>query len=286
MKHLLLILIAFLSTSIADAQDKIEFIYFNTRSWYLTDSIKVDELKSFTSIPDGNMNKLEIEYKNGQKNVLMVKDLIDIRSGFVLLPPKYYITGSINGWSNQKNTIFYPHSQDILSFTSVFNEGDAFLLNQYRDSEIITLGAMDETLREEGSLIENSNIPITVPSSGLWTIIIDAKNMEYSWMKEENPDAPTYDHISLCGSFNFWENLDLVQITPHNWYISNFTSDGGGFKIKANYSWDENWGNPYGYGCMYYLECYSGGYDMTLTSGTYDLYFNDITHRCVFIQTK
>ena len=77
----------------------------------------------------------------------------------------------------------------------------------------------------------------------------------------------------------------MTQITPHNWF-KTMTLAEGELKFNANKEWTISWGgetdinvgdNNYG------VTTTANGKNIFVPAGTYDIFFNDITGRFVFV---
>ena len=99
-----------------------------------------------------------------------------------------------------------------------------------------------------------------------------------------------FEFISLIGDFNSWgADVDLTQVTPHNWYIENFTvAADGGLKFRSGHDWGDNpnWGATANIGDTNYGEGVKGGANITVPAGTYNIYFNDITGKFLFVTVE
>ena len=104
--------------------------------------------------------------------------------------------------------------------------------------------------------------------------------------------APEYGTITIAGEFNSWEctatpllpvNSRFLGEHNHDWYLKGLTFDRDGeVKFCANNGWNTNWGAisfPYGTGVF-------NGYNIPVSAGTYDVFFNDITGQYNFIPVK
>ena len=211
--------------------------------------------------------------------------------------PEYYMVGRQNGWSLSTLSAFYPTSKGTANYTSYFTGAwDCRIadMEQINSNNWNNFGAAEEN----GSctqLVENTGKCIMSPDAGYYTLNVDFDNMTYSWEKVEV--TASYDNISLIGVDNDWGNdHDFTQVAgsgdlqgnaTHNWVLKDLViSSDCGVKVRANHGWDISWGmTPTIAGdFMYGTGTTSNGPNINITSGTYDVYFNDITGQIFFIK--
>lgn len=127
-------------------------------------------------------------------------------------------------------------------------------------------------------------------SAGWYTLTFNFATYQYTFTRLENQNPTDYTSVSLIGDFNSWgSDLALTQVVSsgswasHCWYAFGVELTAGALKFRADNDWAVNWGadvnikeNAYGTGAQ-------DGADITVPSGTYDVYFNDITGEFLFI---
>lgn len=127
-----------------------------------------------------------------------------------------------------------------------------------------------------------------VPSDGAGYYILhyNTAKDEVTLKKSETQDYKTYTSMSLIGTLN-GTNWDTdVDMTPvngtagvnnHIWWTEVTVADGEVFKFRADHAWDANWGYGAADGDVN-LKGFatSGGHNVGVTAGTYDIYLNDI----------
>lgn len=218
------------------------------------------------------------------------------------IAPIYHLLGDITAWgADAKNAAFYPTSEKKHSYTTNFIKADnsAPYLKFVLAADLEALANNDWSGvygGEDGSQVENAPIlggnpgAFRSPDTGYYTLTIDMENMEYTWTKLENQTPVEYEFISLIGDFNGWGgDADLTQVTPHNWYLENFTTTSdGGLKFRSGHDWDENpnWGADANIADINYGVGVNNGANITVPAGTYNVYLNDITGEFLFVTVE
>ena len=101
--------------------------------------------------------------------------------------------------------------------------------------------AMSGTLLTTTSKGEKANAG-KIAKAGTYQMTINMMDYTYEIVK------PTeFEYVALIGVGGKWsdgDDIDLTQVTPHNWYKANVEIPEGGFKIRADHKWrdDGNWG--------------------------------------------
>ena len=91
---------------------------------------------------------------------------------------------------------------------------------------------------------------------------------------------------NFCG-WNAATELDLEQVTPHNWVKKGAViAADGGIMFRADHDWGTKWCNGVNLDENAYGTLATGGADNTLSAGTYDVYFNDITGNYLFVKLE
>ena len=107
--------------------------------------------------------------------------------------------------------------------------------------------------------------------------------MTYSWTPVEV--EATYKSMAAVGDFQGWNpanpDTKMTEIAPHNWFIAGLNITSSEFKIAADGTWDNSWGEfdmtQGNYGVL------ASGGNCKVNPGTYDIFFNDITKHCTLI---
>lgn len=214
--------------------------------------------------------------------------------------PEYYIVGAMQGWNSDaskgKTCMLYPQSKMVHSYTTKF-EGDAnvkiWLGSDFGNWDACYGAAVDGSNAVSGTLVgTGAGAAVCPEKEAFYTFTADFSTMSYTWQKIENQTPTSYQQIGLIGDFNDWSgDLELKQVTPHNWYVAGLTVGAeGGIKFRANADWSVNWGvgtdlshdlsvNNYGVGV-------NNSGNLKITAGVYNVFFNDITGEFVFVTVE
>lgn len=206
--------------------------------------------------------------------------------------PKLFLVGGLTGWSpdNAAKALLIPESNTVTSFTAKYSGAWDLKLWKLED-----LGSWDDCWGcivdgcndPSGELITSGAQAISAPTAEYYTFTVNTATMQYTWTRLDNQNPTEYTLIGLIGGFNGWgSDLEMTQVTNHNWYAeATFDSDTE-LKFRANGGWDINWGanvdtsnNSYFFGAGT-----QGGSNISVPAGTYKVYFNDITGRFAFLQ--
>ena len=139
----------------------------------------------------------------------------------------------------------------------------------------------------KGGAVANSDggdpDPFTVSSAGYYSFEVDILAKTYS-ITPYSGAMTTYSSIDIAGNLNGWSGSTVLtqsSFDPHQWYIKDLVvSSNGEAKFRANGTWDVNWGA----GSEFSGQGTQGGANIPLNAGTYDVYFNDIDGRYVFVK--
>ena len=196
------------------------------------------------------------------------------------------------GWDN--NSI-YPifndvDNTDLYHYTGYFAAGGFKLLEVPGSWDFqYGLGESEGLLSTDGG---SGNIPIT--TAGYYTFTMNKAELTYTLETYDATSDDTYTTLGLIGPSspqgNWDADMDLTQSSfdDHIWYMQDGTLTADeeigadpGMKVRAEDAWDNNWGGdtfPVGVGNP-------GGANIAVSeSGTYDIWFNDITKRYVAIK--
>jgi hypothetical protein len=139
----------------------------------------------------------------------------------------------------------------------------------------------------KGGAVANSDggdpDPFTVSSAGYYTFEVDILAKTYS-ITPYSGAMTTYSSIDIAGNLNGWSGSTVLtqsSFDPHQWFIKDLVvSSNGEAKFRANGTWDINWGAA----AEFSGQGTQGGANIPLNAGTYDVYFNDIDGRYVFVK--
>ncbi|MDO5655697.1 MAG: SusE domain-containing protein [Flavobacteriaceae bacterium] len=213
----------------------------------------------------------------------------------------YYMVGNATaaGWNpNNNNQALFrdPNNENLFHFTGYFDSADAGNINEGRFKLIEILGMWqpqwgDKRPEGEDTIVavgEVAGNPATqggdpgrfgVPASGYYTFGINFETLSYTVTPYDASGAAVYNTIGIIGDAtpNGWDSdINMMRNEahdPHNWYAQNVTLVNGAIKFRANDDWDVNWGGTTAYSGTGTL----GGDNITVTSGVYNIWFNDLT---------
>ena len=205
------------------------------------------------------------------------------------ISPEYYLVGKLQGWSDKlegKTCLMYAETPMVQSYTTQWND-DANLKIWLGSDFGVWANAfgteVDGDQSVKGSLAGSNAIKCPEPGS-FYTFTADFSTMTYKWTKLENQNPTEFEHVSLIGVGGKWndgDDIDMTQVTPHNWFIET-TLPVGGFKIRANYAWNKggNWGYTADQEFTSTGKLFNDGNSGNITiatAGKYRIFFNDIT---------
>lgn len=211
----------------------------------------------------------------------------------------YYLVGALQSWSDKDmSCLMTAESAMVLSFTTKWT-GDANL-KIWKDSNFGKWdnafgSANDGENAAEGQLKVNGGAIVCPEKNAYYTFTVDFSTMTYKWTKLANQNPTEFEYVALIGVGGKWsdgDDIDLTQVTPHNWYKANVEIPEGGFKIRADHKWSDdgsgNWG--FGEGQKYeskgtLITSGTSG-NIPVPAGTYNIYFNDITGAYAFVEVK
>ncbi len=143
----------------------------------------------------------------------------------------YYLTGGDNDWSHDTQRILYGANYDG-KYKGWYYLSQEFKFKPNADNWDDDLDYVsDGVLTVDGS----SNIP--APTAGVYQIDLDAKAYTYS--------LTPISTITIIGDFNSWSDdgeVELTYDTTTATWKGTATGLSGGYKFRANKSWDINWG--------------------------------------------
>lgn len=204
------------------------------------------------------------------------------------------------------NKILYPEGDNKYSFIGKFGDETPVGFKFFANPDFI--GGTDALAFGVGvgNAVVASGASFIMPDNKYYYVNYDMKARTYSMSLSGQPESE-YSSISLIGGWDGWANdVDMQKAGLHNWVLKNHTiaaaADGNNpaFKFRANHTWEPgnpSWGwqtagepavnvtsedtnvsaKPYNY-------LVQGGANMKITPGTYDIYFNDISGRFVFVK--
>lgn len=218
-----------------------------------------------------------------------------------IVTTNYYLVGALQSWdggaawdTSDNSCLLYPQSATIYSYTTQWLGDGNFkfwtTVGQW-DTAYGTPTENDTSIN--GTLIGNNDggQNIKVPTVGeYYTFTIDMGNMTYTWTRCDNQTPQEYETMNISGDFNGWGiggDGAMKEASPHNWYVHVTIPSDGTLKFRVADDWDEgNWGSSTSVADQYYGTGVSGGDNISIPTGTYDVYFNDITLEYVFVAAE
>ena len=229
----------------------------------------------------------------------MTINMMDYTYTIKQIAPEYYLVGKLQGWSDKlenKTCLMYAETPMVQSYTTQWKD-DAnlkiWLGSDWADwNSAYGSATMADANTPTGSLKSANNAgAIICPEPGaFYTFKADFSTMTYSWTKLENQNPKAFENVSLIGVGGKWndgDDIDMTQVTPHNWFIEK-TLPVGGFKIRGNHDWNKggNWGytKDQKFTSTGKLFNDGGSGDIKIaTAGKYRIFFNDITNEYAII---
>ena len=227
----------------------------------------------------------------------MTINMMDYTYTIKQIAPEYYLVGKLQGWSTENKTcLMYAETPMVQSYTTQWNDDANLKIWLGSDfgkwENAYGSATMADANTPTGSLKADNNAgAIICPEKGaFYTFTADFSTMTYKWTKLENQNPKAFETVSLIGVGGKWndgDDIDMTQVTPHNWFIET-TLPVGGFKIRANHGWNEggNWGYTADQKFTSTGKLFNdgGSGDIKIaTAGKYRIFFNDITNEYAFI---
>lgn len=229
----------------------------------------------------------------------MTINMMDYTYSIKQIAPEYYLVGKLQGWSDKlenKTCLMYAETPMVQSYTTQWKD-DAnlkiWLGSDWSDwNSAYGSATMADANTPTGSLKSDNNAgAIICPEPGaFYTFKADFSTMTYSWTKLENQNPTEFETVSLIGVGGKWndgDDIDMKQVTPHNWFIET-TLPVGGFKIRGDHDWNKggNWGYTADQKFTSTGKLFNdgGSGDIKIaTAGKYRIFFNDITNEYAII---
>lgn len=203
-----------------------------------------------------------------------------------------YLVGSATsaGWNNNGDNFALfrdPENDNLYTYTGWFVTGEFKLLEvkgQWQPQWGQNAGEVavnDGTGSDPGAF--------AVAADGYYTFVIDVTNgaMSYSLTAYDASAAPSFPTVGIIGNATpgVWDSSTAMTQDvndPHKWYIYNLDLINGEAKFRANNAWDVNWGANTavaGVGTQ-------NGPNIPVEAGTYNVYFNDLDGRYLFVPAE
>lgn len=226
-----------------------------------------------------------------------LSEISEIKSITVVLPEdapdeevplkNFFLVGNSTaaGWdNNSNNTPLFRSAENpaVYNYTGYFGEGEFKLLEER--------GAWQPQWGLDNGSLTSSDIlggdpgAFTVSTAGYYSLTIDIDQMTYSFEPFDASGEATYSTIGVIGDSTpgGWDNdTDMTQsdFDDHIWFVNGINLIDGEMKFRADDAWDDNWG---GNTPLTGVSSQDGP-NIPVTAGTYDIWFNDISKRYIFI---
>ncbi|GAA0872328.1 hypothetical protein GCM10009117_14750 [Gangjinia marincola] len=206
--------------------------------------------------------------------------------------PYLFLVGAATapGWDNNNNNPpVFRNADDSFSYTYTgYFEADAFKMLEERGQWQPQWGTNDgSTLAVNPGDTSDPDV-FSVATAGYKTFQVDivGDSGTFSITDFDASGSPDYTSpgIGLIGSStpNGWDDdTPMTQSTfdSHLWYITDVVLVDGEAKFRTVGNWDINWGAD----TSFYGQGTQNGSNIPVTAGTYDVWFNDLDGRYVFI---
>ena len=220
------------------------------------------------------------------KNLFLVGNTVDTNKDGV---------ANNDDWNNgATNTYLFrdPDNSNIFYFRGFFefNDGE----NEFKLLE--NKGFWQPQWGLDGGGFTSSDIlggdpgAFTIGSSGYYELIVNIDELTHELNSIDITGATEYTTIGFIGSARTgddtgWggDDTDLIQspFNPHIWYAENVTLFDGALKFRHSNDWPGNWGGPTPLTGQATTE--GNPPDTPVIAGTYDIWFNDLDGRYIFV---
>lgn len=238
----------------------------------------------------GEATDIEVRFKSTfSSNTNYYSNVVNMKvTPFVSLKNLYLVGNATEAdWNNNNNNkaLFRdPDNVNKFYFRGYFSAGAFKLLEK--------LGVWHPQWGLNGSLVaasneDGSNEPgsFNITTAGYYNFEIDINTKIYS-LTPSSASATVYPTIGIIGSatpdgWNSDQDMMASAVNPHIWKISNIALTVGEAKFRSNNDWGTNWGNTTPFSGIGQL---GGGNVPINEAGNYDVYFNDLDGRYIFIK--
>lgn len=205
-----------------------------------------------------------------------------------------FLVGSATatGWDNSATSNNYPLFRDagdanIYHYTGKLTGGAdlAWKLIEVKGQWAPQYGGENGTLLYRETDGDTDPPAIGVSTTGYYTITVNIDEMTYTVVPFNASGATTYATIGIIGDStpDGWDadqDMTKSEFDSHIWFIKGIELNDGEMKFRAGNDWAVNWG---GNTAMSGLATPDGP-NVPVAGGTYDIWFNDLTGRYIFIK--
>jgi hypothetical protein len=202
-----------------------------------------------------------------------------------------YLVGDATaaGWNpDNNNTPMFRDSENenIYYFTGKFNAGSFKLVAGQAWAPSYGKDGNSLQFRETEDDPDPANFDVA--TAGYYSLSVNIEDLTFTFEPYDASGATTYTMIGIVGDGTTvgWPGDDNPtpdikmtpsSINPHIWNAQNVELNGANAKFRANLAWDAAWAGPFPTG----LGVSEG--DIPTVEGSYNVWFNDITKRYIFI---
>ncbi|MEK6153624.1 SusE domain-containing protein [Flavobacteriaceae bacterium 3-367] len=196
---------------------------------------------------------------------------------------------TIAGWENNNgNQALFrdPENSDLHHYTGFF-AADAFKILEILGQWQPQWGTNDGTSVEVNDGTGSDPGVFSIATEGYYTFQINLAEATFSIDPFDATAAPTYTTVGYIGSARTgddtgWNSdIDFTQSTfdQHIWFATDVTLFDGEMKFRADDDWAVNWGSD----TFFSGAATQDGPNIPVTAGVYDIWFNDLDGRYLFI---
>ncbi|PRX46401.1 SusF/SusE family outer membrane protein [Salegentibacter salegens] len=123
-----------------------------------------------------------------------------------------------------------------------------------------------------------------VENDAYYSLMVNVDEMTYTWEEIDETEAEVQTNIGIIGDATpgAWDDdTDMTQseFNPHIWYIEGIELTDGEAKFRADDAWDLDWGGA----TPVSGETTVAGPNIPVSAGTYNVWFNTLDGRYIFI---
>lgn len=123
-----------------------------------------------------------------------------------------------------------------------------------------------------------------VEDDAYYSLMVNVDEMTYTWEAIDESSADVQTNIGIIGDStpDGWDadtNMTQSEFNPHIWYIEGIELTDGEAKFRADDAWDLDWGGA----TPVSGETTVAGPNIPVSAGTYDVWFNTLDGRYIFI---
>jgi hypothetical protein len=133
-------------------------------------------------------------------------------------------------------------------------------------------------------ILGNDPNAFPVEDDAYYSLMVNVDEMTYTWEEIDESAAEVQTNIGIIGDATpgAWDDdTDMTQseFNPHIWYIEGIELTDGEAKFRADDAWDLDWGGA----TPVSGETTVAGPNIPVSAGTYDVWFNTLDGRYIFI---